>query len=193
MEEDYWLIFTNMELKHLSEEIEIPDGVDVSLDNNILEIKGPKGSNKKDFTNFKVFLEKKEKKLKFTVDGVSRKSKDFLNSSISNFNNLVTGAKEGYVYKLKVCSGHFPMSVAIEKNKVIIKNFIGEKVPRVANIIDGVSVKINSDIIIVESSDKEKAGQVSANIETATRITNKDRRVFQDGVFIIEKAGEPVQ
>ena len=182
-----------MKLRQLSEEIEIPEGVEVSVENNMLEIKGQKGSNKKNFSDFKVYLKKTDKKIKFTVDGVSRKSKDFLNSSISNFNNMVQGAKEGYLYKLKVCSGHFPMNVVVEKNKVIIKNFIGEKVPRVADIIEGVIVKVSSDIITVESSDKEKAGQVSANIEIATRIPNKDRRVFQDGVFIIEKAGELIQ
>ena len=41
----------------------------------------------------------------------------------------------------------------------------------------------------VSSVDKELAGQVAANFETATKVPMKDRRVFQDGIFIINKAG----
>ncbi len=182
-----------MKEKKLFDEIEIPQGIEVSIDNNALKVKGLKGEVQKNFTPLKVELEKKDNKLSFSVHGVSRKSKDYLNSAVSHFDNLIKGAKEGFTYKLKVCSGHFPMNVAVDKNKVIIKNFLGEKVPRVANIIDNVSVKVNGDIILVESLDKEKAGQVSANIEIATKIPKKDRRVFQDGCFIIEKAGEPVK
>ncbi|MEK6936756.1 MAG: 50S ribosomal protein L6 [Nanoarchaeota archaeon] len=179
-----------MKEKKLFEEIEIPENVEVSLNNNILKIKGPKGEIQKNFTPLKVELTKENNNLKFSVHGLSRKSKDYLNSGVSIFDNMAKGVKDNFTYKLKICSGHFPMSVSVEKNKVIIKNFLGEKVPRTANIIENVNVKVNGDIIVVESLDKEKAGQVSANIEIATKIRKKDRRVFQDGCFIIEKAGE---
>lgn len=182
-----------MKAKILTEKLEIPEGIEVSLDNYILKVRGPKGEISKNFRDLKIDLKKENNFLNLSVHGVSRKSKDFLNSGIAHFKNIVQGVKEGYSYKLKVCSGHFPMNVTVEKNKVIIKNFLGEKVPRVANIIENVSVKVNGDIIIVESTNKEKASQVSANIEIATKIPNKDRRVFQDGVFIIEKAGEPIK
>jgi large subunit ribosomal protein L6 len=178
-----------MKAKTISDKVEIPEGIEVTLDKNILKIKGPKGESHRDFTPLRIDLKKTNNLLNFTVHGVSRKSKDFLNSSMSHFRNMIIGVKEGYLYKLKICSGHFPMNVVIEKNKVLIKNFLGEKVSRSANIIENVVVKLDGDIITVESLDKEKASQVSANIEIATKISNKDRRVFQDGIFIIEKAG----
>ena len=41
-------------------------------------------------------------------------------------------------------------------------------------------------------ADKEKAGMMASRIEQAARVTNRDRRVFQDGVYITEKAGEAI-
>jgi len=39
----------------------------------------------------------------------------------------------------------------------------------------------------VRSGNKYAAGQTAANLEQATRVRKKDRRVFQDGIFIVEK------
>ena len=175
------------------EKIEIPSGIEVMIDASMLKVKGPKGENIKNIRNSKVKLQKENNFVNFSVIGTSRKHKSLLNSSLAHFKNMVKGVTTPYMYKLKICSGHFPMNVTIDKNKIIIKNFLGEKVPRIAQVIEGVIVKVNGDIITVESSDLEKAGQVSANIEIATRIPNKDRRVFQDGVFLIEKAGVPIK
>jgi len=72
-------------------------------------------------------------------------------------------------------------------NLVVISNFLGEKIPRKANILKDVKVQLDNDILIVEGLDKEKTAQTAANIERATRITNRDRRVFQDGCYIISK------
>jgi len=44
----------------------------------------------------------------------------------------------------------------------------------------------------IKSINKELAGQTAANFEKATRIKMKDRRVFQDGIFIINKAGKKI-
>ena len=53
--------------------------------------------------------------------------------------------------------------------------------------MQGVKVNIQGDIIIVEGLEIEKVSQTAARIEQATRLTKVDRRVFQDGCFIIEK------
>ena len=83
---------------------------------------------------------------------------------------------------------HFPMSVSIQGDYLVIKNFLGERKERKAKILPQVNVKIEKNIITVESSDKEKAGQTAANIERATRIRKRDRRIFQDGIWLVQKS-----
>ena len=75
------------------------------------------------------------------------------------------------------------------KNLFTIKNFLGEKKDRIINGIEGVDVKIDGEDVIVSGYDIEKTGQVATNIEKGAKVRNKDRRVYQDGIFIIQKPG----
>ena len=64
-----------------------------------------------------------------------------------------------------------------------------EKIPRKSKILEGVKVEIDKDTILLSGYDKEAVGQTAANLEKATKIKKRDRRRFQDGIFIIEKSG----
>ena len=100
---------------------------------------------------------------------------------------MIRGVNEGFTYELKICSGHFPMTVKKEGEEVVISNFLGEKIPRKSKIIQGVDLEVKGDMIIVKSPDREKAGQTAANLEKATFIKKRDRRIFQDGCYIVSK------
>ena len=80
------------------------------------------------------------------------------------------------------------MNVSFKNGVLEAKNFIGEKKPRHLKIKEGVEVKVQGDKITVTSPDIEKAGTTATDIEQLCRICNKDRRIFQDGIYIIEKA-----
>ncbi|MEK6830637.1 MAG: 50S ribosomal protein L6, partial [Nanoarchaeota archaeon] len=66
---------------------------------------------------------------------------------------------------------------------------LGEKKDRRIKLLPNVEVKLDKDVIELKSFDIEKAGQSATNIEKGTKVRNKDRRVYQDGIFIIEKPG----
>ena len=105
----------------------------------------------------------------------------------SHVSNMIKGVSEGFEYRMKVVYAHFPMQLKVDGRKLMISNFLGEKKPRSANILGISAVKTTADEVIVTGIDKEDVGQTAANIEQATRIKRFDPRVFQDGIYTVEK------
>ena len=166
----------------------VPEGLTCEVDNlGRVKIKGAKGENQRQFLHPLVSMKKECNNILLSTKSSKKKSKRMMHSYQAHILNLFRGAKEGFVYKLKICSGHFPMTVKQEGEKVVVSNFLGEKIPRTAQIMPSAKVKIDKDTITVEAPNVESAGQTAANIETATRIKGRDRRTFQDGIYIIEK------
>lgn len=181
-----------IEERRLKKEIEVPEGVQAEIADSFVTIKGPLGELKKKVNDPTIKVEKKDKSLVISPKRLAKRQKMLINTMRAHIINMIKGVQDGFVFKLKVCSGHFPMSVSVEGDKVVIKNFFGEKVPRFAKIMPGVKVEVKGDIVTVSGPDKEAVGQTASNIEISTSIKNRDRRVFQDGVWLIEKAGKKV-
>ena len=172
--------------------VEIPENVSVEVKGDTMEgytitAKGPKGENSR-FLKFRgIYVEKEDSKIRvFTKEEKSR-LKAMVGTFASHINNLIKGVVDGFEYKLRVVYAHFPVKVRVEGREVVIENFLGEKHPRRAKIVGRVEVEIRGNEIIVKGVDKEECGQTAANLEQATRIKNLDVRVFQDGIYIVEK------
>ncbi len=173
-------------------EIALEKGVTATLQGTVLKIKGPQGEVIQDFTHPKVTLLVEGNKVVLTSSRGTKREKTIVGSFESHILNSIKGVQEPHVYILKICSGHFPMSVALVGSEVVIKNFLGEIVPRKTSILPGSTVTVKEKEIIVTSPDKDIAGQMAARIESLCRITNRDRRIFQDGCYIIHKAGKDI-
>ncbi|MDZ4226800.1 MAG: 50S ribosomal protein L6 [Candidatus Pacearchaeota archaeon] len=175
------------ENKGISNTVKMPDGIKASLNESVVIINGPNGETSRDLFSPLIKMELKENTITLSTASSKRKFTRILQTVTSHINNMVTGATEGFTYKLKICSGHFPMTVKKEGSEVVISNFLGEKIPRRSKILEGADVEIKGEMINVKSKDIESAGQTAANLERATFIKKRDRRVFQDGCYIIEK------
>ena len=110
-----------------------------------------------------------------------------LGTVASHIKNMIIGVTQGYTYKMKMIYAHFPMSVRVEGDRVLIENFGGERAPRVAKVMPGVKVVVKGEDVYVMGIDKEAVGQTAANIQLATRVKDKDPRVFLDGIYVEEK------
>jgi len=181
-----------IEERRLIKELDIPEGIIVEISGKMVTIKGPLGELSKEISDPTVFAEVKDKKLFIKPKRLTKKQKMIINTVSAHLKNMIKGVQEEYVYKLKVCSGHFPMTVNIEGDTLIVKNLFGEKVPRKAKIVPNVKVQVKGDEVSVSGIDIEAVGQTAANIEKCTVIKNRDRRVFQDGIWLIEKSGKKV-
>ena len=157
-----------------------------------LFVKGVQGEISKDLDFGKLKYEKKDGKVIMSHLSSTRNEKRMINTISAHIRNMIQGVQDKFEYKLKVCSSHFPINVEVKGNNILIKNFLGEKTPRKCNLPKGAEIEINKDIITIKSSNREIAGQASANLETATKVRNRDRRVFQDGIFITNKPGREI-
>jgi len=168
----------------MEKELIIPDNVTVDIDNKTVKVTGPKGTLQKQFKYFyDVTIKKKENKLTVTSKSDKKQVRAIIGTIISHVKNMVKGVAEGFIYKMKIIYSHFPVTIKIEGEKLLINNFLGEKVPRIANILGDTKIEVKGQDIILTGSNKEDVGQTCANIEQACRISKYDRRVFQDGIY----------
>lgn len=173
-------------------EVVLEKGVSAKLNGKILTIKGPKGEVSREFRSPSITLAVTGDKITLHVSKGTKREKTMIGTFESHISNIVKGVQEPHVYTLKICSGHFPMNVAIVGKEFVVKNFLGEAVPRKAEMIPGVDVKITGNDITLSSPDKELAGMMASRIENLCRITDRDRRIFQDGCYITQKAGKTI-
>lgn len=171
------------------EVVDLPSGVSTHITESGFTIKGKNGQSTRAVSNPRMQIAQEGQKLIFAAKG-SKREKKVLMSLAAHARNMAKGVTEGHMYKLKICSGHFPMNVTVSGTALSIKNFLGEKFPRTLALRNGVKVEVNGQEIVVTSHDIELAGQTAADIEKLTKITKRDRRIFQDGIFITMKDGE---
>ena len=179
------------------EEIEIPEGVKVTLDgNHHITVKGPNGKITKDFSHvrgIKVSIE--GNKIYFSTNFPKSGTLALTKTIINLIKNLIIGVQTNYKYICKVCYSHFPCTVEVkpDKKEIHVVNFLGERAPRVTRYLDNVEVKVEGEDVILTGPDKETLGQTAANIQRCCRIRKKDPRVFQDGVYLYKRQiGEEV-
>jgi large subunit ribosomal protein L6 len=173
--------------------IEIPEGIDnVSIRGNQVTVKGNGKELVREFDLPNISLVIDGKKIKLSAKKATRRELKMMGTIWAHLNNMIKGIGEDFVYTLEVANVHFPMNVKAEGDKIIIKSFLGETTQRVSKILPNAKVDIKGSQITVTSSDIEAAGQTAANLEKATRLTGRDRRIFQDGIFITEKPGRKI-
>ncbi len=168
-------------------EISIPEGIEASQEEFDITIKGEKGEITKSFYHPKVRANVDSDKIVIETVSGSRKEKAMVGTFESHLKNMFYGVQNGYEYKMKVLYTHFPMTVKVQEDEVVIENFLGERSPRTARIMGDAKVNVSGEDVTVTGINREDVGQTAANIESATRLSGRDRRVFKDGVYVTKK------
>lgn len=172
----------------MQKEVAIPENVEAKIDGKTVAVKGPKGELEKDFNNpafnRDIAITQAEGRIIIRTDSDKRKALAMTGTIAAHLRNMVTGVTDGYSYELKVVYTHFPMTVTEKDRAIEVKNFLGEKGVRRTRVAGDCKVHIEKDNIRVEGISVEDVGQTAANMERACRLKGRDRRVFQDGIFL---------
>ena len=174
-------------LQIVSRKVEIPEGVKVNIDGKRVEVIGEKGRLVRDFSNSPVSINIEDNQVVVYTDDTRRRAVAMVGTVCAHIRNMIKGVTKGFTYKLKIVYAHFPISVKVEGDKILIENFLGERAPRVAKIVGNTKVIVKKDDVILQGINIEEVGQTAANIEQATKIKNKDPRKFLDGIYVYEK------
>ena len=158
--------------------IEVPDGITITLEKNIITVKGPNGSVQRAISPTAVV---KLDGNKLTVTA----KKNLAGTVEAIIRNMIHGVSKGFEKKMKVLYAHFPISIEVKGKDVFIKNFLGEKQPRHTRIVGDTKVEVKGQNITISGPDKEAVGQTAANLKNTLRIKDKDPRVFQDGIYYV--------
>ncbi|MEM1563841.1 MAG: 50S ribosomal protein L6 [Candidatus Bathyarchaeia archaeon] len=177
-----------MRAVEVSKVVQIPDDVEVILEGKKVTVKGAKGTLTRDFSYAPVSMELQGKSLRIWANWPRKRESALVGTIHAHINNMITGVRKGFTYKLKIVFSHFPISVKVQNGMVLIENFTGERNPRKAKIVGNAKVRVSGDDIIVQGINIEEVSQTAANIEQATKVRRKDPRVFLDGIYLYEKS-----
>src|SRR4030065_1187488 len=171
----------------VSKTVQVPEDVRLNLEGRKITVNGSRGTLTRDFSFAPVSMKLDGKRLNIWAEWPRKKEASMVGTIHSHVQNMITGVRKGFTYKVKIVFSHFPISVKLKDRTILIENFTGERSPRKAKIIGDVQVKIISEDVLVQGTDLEDVSHTAANIEQATKVKRKDPRIFLDGLYIYEK------
>lgn len=167
--------------------IEIPSGVEVSIDGNVVTVKGPKGTLDKEFSPL-AELEIADNQVVIKPSNNSRSANAIYGTTRSIVANMVQGVTKPFSKNLLIEGVGFRATV---KGKIIDLE-LGYSHPVEHPIPDGITVTVSDNVkILVEGADKQKVGQLAAEIKKYYPVEPyKGKGVRILGQFVRRKEGK---
>jgi large subunit ribosomal protein L6 len=177
-------------VKLAQDSMPVPEGVQLSVNGKRIKATGPKGTLEEDFSHMPVHFALEGGTLRVYSEWARKREVALVGTALAHVRNMMRGVTSGYTYKLKIVYAHFPVTIKLQdkEKRLGIENFTGEKTPRIVKIVGSAKLKVVGDEIHVQGINLKDVSQTAANIQTATKIKDKDQRVFLDGIYIFEKS-----
>merc|ERR1711982_175685 len=124
------------------ESIKVPKGIKISIKAKKVEVTGKNGTLKRDFKHLPIELFLCGNEVRARMYFAKSKQISMLRSVCSHIQNLFDGVEKKFVYKMRLVYAHFPINANITNGgkTLEIRNFLGEKIVRVVNMLPGVKV-----------------------------------------------------
>ncbi|HAU59013.1 MAG TPA: 50S ribosomal protein L6 [Opitutae bacterium] len=167
--------------------VEIPSDVEVSIDGNVVTVKGPKGTLDKEFSSL-AEVEIADNQIVIKPSNNSRSANAIYGTTRSIVANMVQGVTKPFSKNLLIEGVGFRATV---KGKIIDLE-LGYSHPVEHPIPDGITVTVSDNVkILVEGADKQKVGQLAAEIKKYYPVEPyKGKGVRILGQFVRRKEGK---
>ena len=167
--------------------IAIPSGVEIKLDGQHVEVKGPKGTLSQDIpAPIAVALEGSEIKVSRPDD--NRRSRALHGLSRSLINNMVIGVSEGYTIKMEI----FGVGYRVQAKGKGLEFSLGYSHTIPIEPPEGVTFAVDGTTkFSISGIDKQKVGQIAANIRRLRKDDPyKGKGIRYEGEQIRRKVGK---
>ncbi len=167
-------------------EITIPAKTEVTLDGDVVLVKGPQGELSKQLhKEVKVTIGDGTVKVDPTSD--SGLARALWGTFASHIQNMINGVNEPYIKKLEIEGVGY--RAAVQGNDLVLT--VGFSHPVKMPIPDGISMTVEKSLMTVKGINKEQVGQFAANIRAVKKPEPyKGKGIHYVGEYIIRKQGK---
>lgn len=165
--------------------IAIPSGVEISLADGMLTVKGSKATLSRPVKpDVDIKIEGSEVIL---TPGDTPAAKALWGTYAAHLRNMITGVTEGFTKILEIEGVGYRAEV---KGKEVVLN-VGFSHPVILEIPEGVSVEVVKSVITITGSDLEEVGQFAANVRKVKKPEPyKGKGIRYRGEYVIRKQGK---
>ena len=165
--------------------LEIPEGVTVTTDGNIVTVSGPKGQLSTEI-NSHITVKQEGNELKVERD--SDTYKNFHGTANANIANMITGVTKGFEKQLEIVGVGYRF--AVKGNDLVVT--AGYSHPVSVKIPEGITIDNPSNTeITIKGIDKRLVGELAANIRKIRKPEPyKGKGIRYKDEHIIRKVGK---
>jgi large subunit ribosomal protein L6 len=164
----------------------IPSGVEVSVNDNALTVKGPKATLSRPVHA--------DVRIEVTTDGVTvaptketKQSRSLWGTFAAHVKNMIHGVSEGFEKKLEIEGVGYRAEM---KGRTLVLN-VGFSHPVELEVPEGLEAVVEKSVITLTGADKEALGQFAANIrKVRPPEPYKGKGIRYQGEYIIRKQGK---
>lgn len=166
--------------------IEIPQGVTISVNAGVIEVKGPKGTLVRNFRD-EVKIEVAGSEVVCTIDKNTKSARSLWGTYASHIKNMIKGVTEGYEKKLEIEGVGY--KAKLEGSKLILNLGFSHTIE--VDSPEGITFEVEKTKIKVSGIDKEAVGQIAAKIRAYKKPEPyKGKGIHYEGEYIRRKAGK---
>lgn len=166
--------------------IELPDGVEVVVSGQEVQVKGPKGTLFWEVPPG-IKVESKGGKVTLLTESISPKLKSLWGTNRAILANMVRGVKEGYTKRLNIEGVGYRAQV--QGNKLILS--VGFSHPVEITAPEGIAFQVEKNVIAVAGIDKVLVGETAAKIRAQRKPEPyKGKGIRYEDEIIRRKAGK---